>query len=415
MADNRLTAVQVVRLTKVGRYGDGGGLYLRVVEYETKAGRARSKNWLFRFERGGKERLMGLGSIDTLTLKEARERARECRKALLDGLDPIELRKERRQQAAVEAARGKTFRACAEAYIKAHAPSWTNPRHAKQWPATLAAYVYPTIGALPVAAIDTALVVKCLEPIWTEKPETAGRVRGRIESVLDWAKAHGYRGGENPARWRGHLENLLPDRTKRGGINHHAALPFADLPAFMAELRGHDDIGARALEFTILTAARTGEAVGAKWSEFDFEAKLWTVPGERTKSGRAHIVPLSDRAVEIARGLPAIVGTDFLFPGTRDDKPMHNKAMLQKLGTIRPGVTVHGFRSTFRDWAGDRTNYARDIIEAALAHAIEDETEAAYRRSTAVDKRRRLMGEWARFCAQPAKGGKVIAIRGRSR
>jgi integrase len=409
-ADNRLTAVKVAKLTEVGRYADGGGLYLRVVEYDTKAGRARSKNWLFRFERGGRERLMGLGSIDTLTLKEARERARECRKALLDGLDPIEVRRARRQQAAVEAARGKTFRACAEAYIKAHAASWTNPRHAAQWPATLDAYVYPAIGALPVAAIDTGLVVKCLEPIWTERPVTAKRVRGRIESVLDWAKARGYRHGENPARWRGHLKNLLPLRTKRGGVNHHAALPYAELPEFMATLRGYGDISARALEFTILTAARTGEVVGAKWSEFDFEAKLWTLPGERTKSGRAHIVPLSDRAVEIVRGLPAIVGTDFLFLGTRDDKPLNDKAMLQKMRVLRPGVTVHGFRSTFRDWAGDRTNYPRDIVEASLAHAIEDETEAAYRRSTAVEKRRRLMADWSRYCAQGAASGGVIAI-----
>jgi integrase len=413
---HRLTAAKVATIKKPGRYGDGGGLYLRVAEYETKGGLARSKNWLFRFAVGGKERLMGLGSIDTLSLKEARERARECRKSLLDGFDPIEVRKERRQQASVQAARGRTFKACAEAFIKAHRAGWKNPKHAAQWPATLAAHVYPVIGSLPVAGVDTAVVVKCLEPIWTERPETASRVRGRIESVLDWAKAHGYRSGENPARWRGHLKNLLPAASRiKGGVKHLAALPYADMPEFMAALRVQEDTAARALEFTILTAARTSEVIDASPGEFDLEAKLWTVPAERTKGGRTHIVPLSDRALEIVRALPEVAGTSFVFPGERDGKPLGDTAMLRKLRRMRPGFVVHGFRSTFRDWAGDRTNYPRDVIEGALAHALEDETEAAYRRSTAVEKRRRLMAEWARYCAQPAaKGGKVTAIRGRS-
>ncbi|MFL5088247.1 MAG: tyrosine-type recombinase/integrase, partial [Xanthobacteraceae bacterium] len=276
---NRLSAIQVTKIAEPGRYSDGGGLYLRVAEYETKAGLARSKNWLFRFERGGRERLMGLGSLDTLSLKDAREKARDCRKALLDGLDPIEVRRERRQQINVQAARGMTFRACAEAYIRTHRKGWKNPVHAAQWPATLQTYVYPIIGALPVAAIDTPLVMKIIEGIWWDKHDTAVRVRGRIESILDWAKAHGYRDGENPARWRGHLKMLLTESKKvKRERKHHKALPYVELPEFMGELREHEDISARALEFTILTAARTCEVTGANWSsgEFDLQANLWT-------------------------------------------------------------------------------------------------------------------------------------------
>jgi integrase len=407
--------VDVKRLHKPGRYGDGGGLYLRIAQSELKDGAAISKNWVFRFERFGRERFMGLGSARTLSLAEARVAAHECRKTLLDGIDPIEARHSKRQQAKLEAARSITFRECAERYIAAHRVGWKNPAHAAQWPSTLAAYVYPTIGALPVDEIDTALVAKCIEPIWTEKPDTAGRVRGRIEQVLDWAKARGYRDGENPARWRGHMENLLPHRSKlKRTRKHHAALPYADAPAFMAELRAQNDVSSRALEYTILTASRTSETIGAKWSEISFEEKLWTVPAARIKGGRVHYVPLSDRAIEILQNLPRVEGCDFIFPGGRNNNaPLSNMAMLEKMRGLRPGLTVHGTaRSTFRDWSGDCTNYDRETIETALAHAVEDETEAAYRRSSAVSKRRRLMAEWARYCAQPPvkKGNKVIAI-----
>ena len=402
LGSNRLNVLYVAKIVEPGRYGDGGGLYLRVAEYRLKDGtRARSKNWLFRFERDGRERQMGLGPLDTLSLAEARNKARECRQILLDGGDPIEVRRQHRQQSKVEAARAITFRAAAEAYVQAHRKGWKNPKHAEQWPSTLARYVYPVMGSLSVASIDTALVLKCLEPIWTGKPDTAGRVRGRIESILDWAKARDFRSGDNPARWRGHIENLLPARSKlKRKAKHHAASPYGDAPAFMLELRSEGDVSARALEFTILTAARTSEVIGAKWSdsEFDLSEKLWTVPAERMKGGRKHIVPLSDRAVEILDQLPRVEGTDYVFPGARFGAPLSNMAMLEKLRGMRSGLTVHGFRSTFRDWAGDRTNYARDLIEAALAHAIEDEAEAAYRRGTAVDKRRRLMTEWAEFC-----------------
>ena len=411
---NSLSALKVARVKAPGRYGDGGGLYLRVADYRLKDGTpARSKNWLFRFERNGRERWMGLGSFKTLSLAEARAKARACRKALLDSVDPIEARLATKQQLKLDAARSITFKQCAERYIKAHRAGWKNAKHAEQWPATLTRYVYPIIGGLPVASIDTALVTKCIEPIWMEKPETAGRIRGRIESILDWAKARDYRSGDNPARWRGHLQKLLPAGSKlRRKANHHAALPYETAPEFIADLRTHSDISSVALEFLVLTAARTSEVIGARWDEFDLKGKLWTVPAERMKAGRAHIVPLSDRAIAVLDNLPRVAGCDYVFPGLRDGAPLSNMAMLEKLRGLRPGLTVHGFRSTFRDWAGDRTNYPRDVIEAALAHAIEDETEAAYRRSTAVDKRRRLMTDWARFCAQAPvrKGGKVVAI-----
>lgn len=394
---NRLNAMQVAKLAEPGRYGDGGGLYLRVAEYQTKAGPARSKNWIFRFERSGKERLMGLGGLDTLSLAEARAKARACRQMLLDGLDPIDARKSRRSAAMLETARRRTFEECAKGYIKAHSETWKNPVHAAQWPSTLELYVYPIIGTLPVADIDTDLILKCLEPIWDRIPDTARRVRGRIETVLDWARARKFRDGENPARWRGHLDHLLASKPKSERVKHHPALPYAELPGLVSELRDRKDVSSRALEFLILTAARTNETIGARWSEIDFNEKLWIVPASRMKSGRPHIVPLSDRAIELLQSTPRENGSEFVFIGARAKKPLSNMAMLELLRDLRPGFTVHGFRSTFRDWAGDLTNYPRDVIESALAHVVADETEAAYRRSTAVQKRRRLMTEWARF------------------
>src|SRR5262249_12972873 len=266
---------------------------------------------------------------------------------------------------------------------------------------------------LSVSVIDTALVMKCLEPIWSATPDTASRLRGRIETVLDWAKAREYRDGENPARWRGHLDKLLPAVAKVRTVEHHAALPYADAPAFLAELRDRKEISARALEFTILTAARTGEALGATWSEIDFKAKLWTIPGERMKSGKAHTVPLSDRAVKILEALPRVAGCPFVFPGTKQGQSLSHTAMLKILRGMRPGLTTHGFRSTFRDWAGDRTAHAHDVVEASLAHVVKNVVERAYRRSSAIEKRARLMADWSRYLAQPAiaKGDKVVAIR----
>jgi integrase len=413
----KLTAVKVARLKKPGRYGDGHGLYLRIAEYPDRDGKLQhSKNWVFRFERDGAERWMGLGSLRDVTLAQARQLARDCKLLLVQGFDPIAARQAKRQGIRLAAARAVTFRQCAEKYIAAHRPSWRSAIHAEQWPTSLSTYVYPTIGDLSVSDIDTAMVLRCIEPIWHEVPTTAMRVRGRIEAVLDWAKARGYRDGENPARWKGHLINLLPARTKLQRGNHRPALPYAQAPAFMAELRARNEVAARALEFTILTAARSNEAIGATWGEIDLiKAKTWTVPGERMKTGRPHIVPLSDRTVEILKTLPRVRGCDYLFPGAKAKQSINRFGMLELLRSMRPDVTVHGFRSTFRDWCGDRTNYPRDIVEAALAHRIEDQVEAAYRRGTAIEKRRLLMADWARYLAKPtarkAGGDNVVAMR----
>jgi integrase len=354
---------------------------------------------------------MGLGSLDTLTLAEARERARECRLSLLDGVDPIDARQKRKADARAAAARMLTFKACAESYIAEHRKTWKNPIHANQWPTTLQTYVYPLIGSLPVASIDTAMVLKCLRPIWEKIPDSARRIRGRVEKVLDWAKAQSYRDGENPARWKGHLDHLLAATPKAERVQHHAALPYGELPAFAADLRARPQTGPRALEFLILTAARTNEVLGARWREIDFAEKLWIVPAARMKSGRAHIVPLSPRAIEILRAQQPGKPDALIFPGTRAGHTLSNMTLLELLRGMRPGFTVHGFRSTFRDWSGDRTNYQNEVIEAALAHVIVDETEAAYRRSTAVEKRRRLMADWAKFCNAAPTKSKVIPIR----
>lgn len=412
MAEAKLNALKVAKVAERGLYGDGGGLYLRVAEFKTKAGLARSKNWIFRFKRGRRERHMGLGPLHTLSLAQARIKARRCRELLLDGIDPIEARRERRAAVLAACAKQVTFRECAEAYIRAHSRTWKNEKHAAQWPATLTTYVYPSIGNLPVASIDTNLVLRCLQPIWRTVPDTARRVRGRIETVLDWAAARGLRQGENPARWRGNLKHLLPHTPKAQRQRHHPALAYVELPAFAAQLRKRSDISSRALEFLILTAARTSEVIGARWSEIDLQEKIWTIPGERMKSGRDHVVPLSERACELLRSLPEELFDGFVFIGARADRPLSNMAMLELLRSLRPGFTVHGFRSTFRDWAGDLTNYQREVIEAALAHAVEGETEAAYRRSTALQKRRRLMAAWDKFCGGPvAKSAQVLEMR----
>ena len=341
---------------------------------------------------------MGLGSCATWSLAEARERARECRKLTSEGVDPIEVRREKRQEAALEVAKAVTFRTCAEKYIEAHKAGWRNAIHAAQWPSSLENHVYPAIGDMPVQAIDTGLVMNVLEPIWTTKPETATRVRARIEAVLDWATTRSYRRGENPARWKGHLQNLLPKRSKVKKVQHHPALPFAQMAAFMAGLRAQDTIPARALEFTILTAARSGEALGALWSEIDLDAGIWTVPAERMKAGVEHRVPLSAPALTI---LAQLRGRDeiLVFPGSRSRRPLNDKAMRDVLVRLdRVGLTVHGFRSSFRDWAGECTSYPRDLAEMALAHTVGDATERAYRRSDLFEKRRELMDAWAAWC-----------------
>ncbi|MEV8879189.1 tyrosine-type recombinase/integrase [Mesorhizobium ciceri] len=300
---NNLSAVEVAKKAKPGTYGDGGGLYLQVAKSAAKGAQEGdvTKSWLFRFMIGGKARYMGLGDVQTFSLKEARERARDARQKVTDGIDPIEVRKEKKATLRAEDAKRVTFKQASERYITAHSAGWKNAKHAEQWRNTLATYAWPVIGDLPVAKVDTAHVMQILEPIWATKTETATRVRGRVELVLDWAKARHYRSGDNPARWRGHLDKLLPARSKVAKVEHHAAMPYAGLPPFMAQLRSMGSISARALEFTILTAVRTGEAIGVMEGEVDFANKLWTIPAARMKADRPHRVPLSDRAIARSR------------------------------------------------------------------------------------------------------------------
>jgi integrase len=401
----KLTALAVSQAKRRGYYGDGGGLFLQVST-------GGAKSWVFRFKEAGKLREMGLGPLHTISLAEARQRAQECRKARLDGRDPIADRKASRLAAKLDAAKAMTFKACAERYIAAHKAGWRNAKHAAQWTATLNTYVYPSFGALPVQAVDVGLVLRAIEPIWATKPETASRVRGRIESILDWATARGYRAGENPARWRGHLENLLPKRSKVRRVEHHAALPYPEISGFIVELREQPGFAARALEFAILTAARTGEVIGARWNEFNTAERLWTIQGERMKAGKEHRVPLSDAALAIVEKMAAIRSGDFVFPGGKSNRPLSNMAFLMLLRRMGRGVlTAHGFRSSFRDWAAERTTFPAEVAEMALAHAVNDKVEAAYRRGDLFQKRRQLAEAWARFCAAPPATGGVVPIR----
>lgn len=406
---NRLTAIHVSKLTKPGRYADGHGLWLQISKWGTKS-------WVLRFTRDGRARTMGLGPLHTVNLAQARERAKQARQGLTDPInpvDPIDVRKAKRRAAKAEAAKLVTFKEAAELYIKAHAAGWRNSKHSDQWRATLKTYAYPIVGDLSVADIDIGHVTKILEPIWTVKTETASRVRGRIESILDWATVRGHRQGDNPARWRGHLEKVLPAKAKVSKVRHMPAMPYADVPAFMAELRARADISSHALEFTILTACRTAEAVGAAWDEIDFTAKVWTIPGSRTKSGREHRVPLTERALQVLKSVPKETKNRFVFAGTKPGKPLSNMAMLELIRGMRGGgLTVHGFRSSFRDWAAEQTNYPREIAEAALAHVLSDRTEAAYQRGDLLEKRRRLMQAWAGYCTKPrVTGSNVTEMR----
>lgn len=357
---------------------------------------------------------MGLGPLHTISLAEARARATECRRLCLDHKDPLEVRHQSRAAERLEAAKGTTFKQAADAYVQAHQAAWRNAKHASQWTATLATYAEPVIGGLSVQAIDTVVVLKVLEPIWTRKPETASRLRGRIEAVLDWATARGYRQGENPARWRGHLDKLLPARSKVRSIAHHAALPYPQIASFTESVRQQDGIAARALEFTILTVARTGETLGATWGEIDFDQRMWIIPGRRMKAGKEHRVPLSDAALAILREVKpeGDVSQEFIFPGGKTGKSLSNMAMTMLLRRVgRTDLTVHGFRSTFRDWAAERTDVPSEVAELALAHTVGDKVEAAYRRGDMFEKRRALMDRWATACKIPATDGHITPLR----
>ena len=398
-----LNALQV-KNAKPGRYADGGKLYLLVRGPDAAW-------WLFRYTAAGKLREIGLGAArgpQAVTLVKARDKAAELFRMVADGLDPLVQRvveAEAKQAEAKETARKAiTFKEVAELYIKGHAAGWENAKHAAQWTSTLTAYAYPHFGDKPVAEVSTADVLTALEPIWQAKPETATRLRGRIESVLTAATVKGLRTADNPARWRGHLAELLPARSKVAPVEHHAALPFAELPAFFLRLQAADGLGARALELAILTAGRTNEVLGATWAEIDLDAGLWTIPAARMKARREHRVPLSAPAVALLRKLHTVKKGAHVFAGQREGKPLSNMALLMTLRRMKRGdLTAHGFRSTFRDWAAESTGHPSEVVEMALAHAVGDKVEAAYRRGDLFEKRRKLMDDWGAFCAESAR------------
>jgi integrase len=405
---DRLSAAKVKSLKKPGRYPDGRTLYLQV-KSET------SKSWVFKFTMNKRPtREMGLGSAFDFTLAEARDMRDRFRKLAKQGIDPIEHRRAERAALAVDRAKILTFQQAATRYIAANRSAWKNVVHAGQWETTLEAYVYPKIGALPIQEITTALVLRVLEPIWNEKPVTASRVRGRIESVIGAAKARGEYVGENPATWKGHLDKLLPAPRKVRKVENHAAMAYSAVPGFMTELRAREGIPASAMEFLVLTAARTGEALGATWKEIDLKKALWSVPGSRMKAGRPHQVPLSPAAVELLARMAKLRTGEFVFPGQSSGRPLSSEALLLLLRRMNVNVTSHGFRSSFRTWAGDKTNFQREVIEKALAHLVGDETERSYDRGDLFEKRRKLMNAWASFAtSDPAKTGvdNIVELR----
>lgn len=405
---NRLTAKAVEKKTAAGLFHDGLGLYLQVST-------GGAKSWLLRYALNGKPQWMGLGSYNDLSLEQARTQRDAKRGILKEGVDPIAAREAEQSKRQLAAARTMTFDHCADAYIKSHRAGWKNAKHTSQWTNTLKTYASPIFGGTPVQAIDTAAVMEVLEPIWTTKTETATRVRSRIELILDWAKARGLRSGENPALWRGHLDKLLPQRSKIQAVRNHLALPYPDAPHFMTNLRERTGVAAKAVEYLILTAARVSEAVNATWAEVDTEKRVWTIPAARMKANREHRVPLSDAALAVLRAMQAQRQSDYLFPGWKIKRPITGAACLKLL---RDGglseLTVHGFRSTFRDWCAEQTNYPRDVCEMALAHTIKDKAEAAYRRGDLLEKRARLMDDWAKYLAQP-RAASVTPIRKQKR
>lgn len=406
---NRLSTFKVEKAKRPGMYADGGGLYLRVAD-------GGSKQWIFRYVANGRLRDMGIGPCHALSLAEARERATEARKLRLNGIDPIAYKHAQRAAAVAEAARAMTFKQCAEGYIKDNEAEWTNPKHRREWVTTLTRYVYPVLGELPVASIDTPLVLKVVKPLWERAPETASRVRGRIENVLGWATVHHFRAGDNPARWRGLLEHALPARAKVAKVKHYAALPYAQAGAFMAKVRQDIRVAARCLEFITLTAARVSEANVATWNEIDFANRVWTAPAERMKADKEHRVPLSNAALVVLEAMRAIRHSDYIFPGQRNAHAVSANSVLRlakEAAGASVDVTTHGLRSTFRDWAAERSNFPNEVVEMALAHAIPSAVEKAYRRGDLLGKRRNLMEAWAEFCAKPEAVSKVGAIGGR--
>ncbi|MGX5650190.1 tyrosine-type recombinase/integrase [Hydrogenophaga borbori] len=398
-----LGALQVSRLTAEGRYAVGGvaGLHLWV-----KASGMRS--WVLRVMVGDQRKDIGLGGFPDVTLAGAREAARRARDQILQGIDPVEQRKQARALLMAQSAAAKTFEQCTRAYIEARGEEWRNPKHRQQWLNTLETYAWPVMGDLLVRDIQLPHVLDVLTPIWKSKTETASRVRGRIEAVLDWAAVRGYREGENPARWKGHLDHLLSHPTKIAKVKHHAALGVDAMEGFTSALREQAGMGALALQFAILTAARSGEVRGARWGEIDLAGRLWTIPGERMKAGVEHRVPLSTQAVKLLKALPRVEGSDVVFPGSKG-QPLSDMTLSAVMRRMEVDGVPHGFRSTFRDWAAERTNFPRELAEMALAHTIENKVEAAYRRGDLLAKRAQMMQAWADFCETPVTKGNVIA------
>ena len=417
-----LTPLEVSRLKKPGYHAVGtvAGLHLCVKE-------SGARSWILRILVGGKRREIGLGSYPSFSLATAWEVARATRDKIKAGVDPVAEKIAARSKLAAALASALTFKQAAEKYIEQNESGWKNAKHAQQWTNSLAMYAYPKIGNLQVAGIETSHIVGILEPIWDTKTETASRLRGRIESVLAWASVRGYRKGENPARWKNHLDQILPARHKVQKVVHHSALDYREIATFLTALRLVDGTGARALEFAILTAARSNEVRGATWSEIDKGKRTWIIPAERMKAGREHHIPLSTGATQLLENVPRIAGTDLIFPNAKETSlsDMTLTAVIRRMdeSNIKEGgtgwkdradkiITAHGFRSTFRDWAGETTAFPREVIEHALAHQLKDKAEAAYQRGTLFEKRQRLMQSWADYCVTPASNADVTPIRG---
>ena len=405
-----LTAKRVERVKTAGRYHDSHGLYLQVRS-------TTNKSWLLRFERGGKERWYGIGPTHTVTLKEARERARAARLLLLDNIDPIDRRKAERAKLAAVKAQTLTFREAMQRYHAQHEAEWRNPKHTAQFLSSLEIYARPILN-MTVDQIGTPEVLRCIEPNWLTKCETMNRVRGRIERILDWCKVRNFRSGDNPAAWRGHLKEALPARGKVAKVEHHPAPAYTEVAGIVAALRAREAIAARALEFGILCASRTGEILGARWSEIDWDAKMWVLPPNRTKSGRQHRAALSQRALELLRELPREDGNDFIFIGAHPGTGLPPASLTQILRRLRcTDASVHGLcRATFKTWATECSAFPNELVELALSHAVGDKTERAYLRSDGLRKRFALAEAWAKFCTTPpATGERVVALRERAR
>lgn len=393
MAKRALSAAQVASIKADGRHPVAPSLYLNV------RAATGSRSWLFRYERQGKCHWLGLGGAADVPLTKARDEAERLRVEVRQGQDPLAERKTKKAEVSKVISIAPTFAWCAAEYIAAHEASWKNDKHIAQWTSTLATYVKPIFGSLPVDKVEVEHVLKALKPIWITKPETASRLRGRIERIIGYASAMGHRSGPNPAEWKGALSHLLPPHGRVQKVVHHAAVPYAEVPALVARLGRMTSTSAKALRFTVLTASRTGETIGALWSEIDLKARLWTIPAERMKAGVTHRVPLSDAAIELLKSLPR--DGALVFPGSRRGKPLSNMSMLMCLRGLRTdAATVHGLRSSFRDWCAEATNHPREIVEQCLAHATGSAVELAYLRSDHLAKRKIVMAEWATFCAK---------------